>query len=182
LVKKNEDWGDIAIYYFLKYYSYEENGVHVADVMRDEYNYSYMDFRSVSGTMGRVAMEARLVTQVQALRDRLKSIMPDEDVSRLREINASLESCLDILDSDAEENRVAYGKFAEAVEGLISMLDKLAPLSDSADEDRRMLELCDRLGRIYEANQDIADVQAVKNQIVMCQDYIQRIFFSGGKL
>jgi hypothetical protein len=40
--------------YFYKYYSYEENGVYVSDVLRQKYNYSRTDFKDLSSDMGYV--------------------------------------------------------------------------------------------------------------------------------
>lgn len=49
---KNGNFAESVLRYFYKYYSYEENGVYVSDVLRQKYNYSRVDFKNLSDHMG----------------------------------------------------------------------------------------------------------------------------------
>jgi hypothetical protein len=49
---ENINFCESALRYFYRYYSYEENGVYVSDVMKQKYNYSRDDFKELSSEMG----------------------------------------------------------------------------------------------------------------------------------
>jgi hypothetical protein len=174
LSKIRADYEDIAIYYFLKYYSYEENGVYVADVMRDEYDYSYMDFRSVSASIGGVAKVEKLDAELRELRDRLKVTISGEDAEKLKEIYALLENVIVRLNAEPG-TASAYSGFVRALEELLSMKAVLNLLLDGAKKAEKEMELCCKLGRLYEVNPDMAEAQLVVEQAEKYRSEIQRI-------
>jgi glycosyltransferase involved in cell wall biosynthesis len=50
--KVNGNFRESALRYFYRYYTYEENGAYVSDVMKQKYGYTCNDFKKLSSAMG----------------------------------------------------------------------------------------------------------------------------------
>lgn len=163
---------DNVLYFFYKYFSYEENGVSVGEILQSRYNYTQIDFRTVSGSMGMVAEINRRSEYEAILLKKLRGLLPEDIRKKLKQIYDELQVNIEYIANGDVSSNVLISVISD-MEGMLEIWNVLEYMEVPAS--REEIELCIRLCKIYVDNINIVDNNALCNNLLHLQGIINEI-------
>ncbi len=170
--RKDSIYEENVLYFFYKYYAYEENGISISKILKEKYKYSYMNFREVSATMGIAARNIKYEKQIEYLKKKIRNLLPIKEKKILKNVNEELKVCL---------MKLKRGYFNEELfEIIVSDLENILLIWDwlnyiEIEIKREELELCKRLCLIYQKNLEMVDGNELYTNILRYQEAIQKL-------
>lgn len=160
------------LYFFYKYYTYRENGVRVADILKEKYNYSYEDFKKLSGTTGIIAMNYRQKKHIENLLKKMRYFLPKEKKEILIKVNEELTLCVGKL----QKGSLNVGILEQIIldlESLLSIWDWLSYMEIGIQKEE--LDLCKQLCLIYQKDEKVRNCEELLINIIRYQKAVQEL-------
>lgn len=161
-----------VLYYFYKYYGYEENGIYVSAVLKEKYGYSYMDFRDISATMGSVALKERKNEKIAQLQKKMRNLLPIKEKGILKEVNEELLVCITYLQNGCLDMDLLK-KIIIILENILLIWDWMSYMEIGIKKEE--IELCKQLCSIYQKNLNIADCNELLTNVLRYQKAVQEL-------
>lgn len=170
--KDNCFYEENALYFFYKYYSYKENGVYVSSILKDKYNYTYIDFKDVSSTIGLSVFKVKKEKRIDYLLKKIRGLLPEKEKEILINIYEKLNVCITKLQVGCVN--------IEVLEQIIISLDNILSvwnwLSYMEFEIRKEeIDLCKQLCLLYQKNLNIVDCNELLTNIFRYQKAIEKL-------
>lgn len=162
--KKNIYAQDNVLYFYYKYFSYEEDGISMGEVLEEKYHYTQIDFSAISGEMGRVAELIRKNEHETILLKKLRALLPDEIRYKLIQINNDFDGINDNL----QNNNVpgVLQKFISCLDEVERLWDVLGYMEISINKEE--IILCKQLCKKYVKHADAVD----RGLLIECSNHI----------
>lgn len=166
---KSRTWlGSKVCHYFYKYYVYEENGITVAHVLREKYNYQKSDFNNYNKDYSHAASLRREIEYKFKLRNRLTQC--EKDV--INDICSKIEKC--IVDIQSENHSVQTLKVIfNCISNIIDNWNGLEDLGISISEEE--ISLCSVLCQQYSEHPEQTNWEFLIGRLIRYEKEIKKI-------